>query len=699
MPTTRHATVTTPLGDDKLNLVSMHGREELGQPFIYELTLASDDFNIQAKDLLCKSVTVHLETVDKKLRHFNGVVAHFAYAGAHGRNAAYRMTLRPWLWLLSHSVQNAVHQDVNIPDLVRSLFRQYGFTDVEPTTLSGTYDKRKFIVQYRESVFNFVSRWLEHEGIYYYFKHEDGSHKLCLADDSTSGSKVPQYEELVYRAPMQAGREQIDHFEDWRETANVIPDVYAVDGYNFEEPKLNLYESKQVPEEDSSERRIFEAPTTHLKSDVAKRYAALHGEELRAGKVTFEGSGNVRGLYPGAIFKLAEHPRDSFNTEYLVIGAEYTIHAGEFESTQGGAELQIRSSYRAIDAKIPYRPARRTPRPTVSGPETAVVVGTDGAEIHTEEYERIRVQFFWDEEHEKNEDSSCWIRLAQPWAGSDFGFQFIPRVGQEVLVDFLNGDLDQPIIIGSVYNADNKPPYTLDKHKTQSGIRTRSSKGGGKDDYNELRFEDDKGHEEVYVQAQRDLNELVKNDHTTNVKGNQTNNVVKDHTEDVKGQQKLTVKGNRTAHVEGSQSTTIDGKSAVDGISGSKLTITGDYEVAVSKTIDIQAPVSIKLHCGASTLLIEPTKISVIAGGQAVLVLDTSAYLESPSGSRLKLDSSVVAETLLGAKLALDANASLEGLQSTVTGQLSAQTISGASSLKADPSGVSVMGAPMVKIN
>jgi type VI secretion system secreted protein VgrG len=272
-------------------------------------------------------------------------------------------------------------------------------------------------------------------------------------------------------------------------------------------------------------------------------------------------------------------------------------------------------------------------------------------------------------------------------------------VGQEVVVDFLNGDPDQPIVIGSVYNADNMPPYPLTKNQTQSGIRTRSSKGGGKDDYNELRFEDDKNHEEVYLQAQRNLRELVKNDHLTDVKGNQTNNVVKDHTEDVKGQQKLTVKGNRTKHVEGSHSETIDGSAAVDGISGSKLTITGDYAVAVSKTIDIQAPVSIKLHCGASTLLIEPTKISVIAGGQAVLVLDTSAYLESPSGSRLKLDSSVVAETLLGGKLALDANASMEGMQSTVTGKVLAQAVSGASSLKADPTGVSVMGAPIVKIN
>ena len=698
MPTTRHATVTTPLADE-LFLRSMHGQEELGRPFIYELELVSESFDIKAEDLLGQSVTVHLETADEPLRHFNGVVAHFAYAGSHGRYAAYRATLRPWLSLLSHTLENSVFQDMTIPDLVRTLFRVYGFTDVEPAKLTGTYDKREFIVQYRESVFDFVSRWLEHEGIYYYFKHEDGSHKLCLADDSTTGSKVPQYEELAYRPPAKAGREHSDHFEDFRESAKVIADLYAVDGYDFKKPRVNLYERSPVPDEKTAERRILEAPSTHLTPEVGLRYSRLHAQELRAGKVVFEGSGNVRGLSPGALFKLKDHPRQSFNQEYCVIGAEYVIRAGEFESTGAGAELQITTRYRAIEATVPFRPVRRTPWPQAAGPESAVVVGTKGSEISTEEYGRIRVQFHWDEGHEHNEDSSCWMRVAQPWAGSDYGFQFIPRVGQEVLVDFLNGDPDQPVVIGSVYNDDNKPPYPLNKHRTQSGIRTRSSKGGGIDDYNELRFEDDKDREEVYLQAQRDLRELVKNDHQTDVKGNQTNNVVKDHTEDVQGQQKLTVKGNRTVHVQGSQSVAIDGSSAADGVSGSKLRITGDYEVDVSKNIHIKAPVSIKLECGASTLLIEPTKISLIAGGQAVLVLDTSAYLESPLGTQLKLDSQVVAECVMGGKLELSESAALQGLQATLTGMVLAQAISGASSVKADPSGISVIGAPMVKIN
>jgi type VI secretion system secreted protein VgrG len=698
MPTTRHATVTTPASEE-LFLLRMHAHEELSRPFVYELDLVSDSPNIKSEELLNQSVTVHLETVDKELRHFNGICVHFSYTGALGTYATYRATLRPWFWLLTHEICNSVFQDTSVPDLVALLFRQNGFKDVEPAKLTGTYDKREFIVQYRESVFNFVSRWLEHEGIYYSFKHEDGSHKLVMADDSTSGSTVPRYEELEYRAPMQSAREELDHFEDWAESARVITEVCAVDGYNFKEPGVNLRRRYEVPEEKMATRVSLLAPDTHLTTDVGDRYAKLHAEAVRAGKTVFEGSGNVRGLHPGALFTLTKHPRDAFNQQYCVIGTELFVEAGDFETSGGGGSLQLRSRVRAINASVPFRPAHTTPRPVAAGPESAVVVGTEDNEISTEKYGRIRVQFHWDEEHEKNEKSSCWMRVAQPWAGADFGFQFIPRVGHEVLVSFLNGNPDEPVVTGSVYNQDNQPPFTLDKHRTQSGIRTRSSKGGSKEQYNELRFEDDTGHEEVYLQAQRNLRELVKNDHQTHVQGNQGNTVDKDHTEEIKGKQSLHVEGIRTVHVEGSHSTTIDGNAAADGVSGSKLAITGDYKVDVSQTINIQAPVSIRLECGASSILIEPTKISLLAGGKAVLVLDTNVALESAVGGALKIDAGVLAQALLGGKMELNENASLEGLQSTLSGKLLAQTCAGANSVKADPSGVSLMGTPMVKIN
>lgn len=698
MATSRYVTVTSPL-EDQLVLRRMTGREELGQPFVYELELLSSSFDIEAADLLGEHMTVHLETVDKELRHFDGVVAQFAFIGTRGRYAAYRATLRPWLWLLTQIVGNEVFVDRTVPDLVRERLAQSGYGDLGPSSLTGTYDKRELIVQYRESLLQFVSRWLEHEGIYYTFTHEEGGHKLCLADDSTTGSSVPRYEELSYRAPTAAGREDVDHFDQWHELASVIPEAYMVDGYNFKTPNVDLQERTDDPDAKAGYRLVMQAPATHLTSEAGSRYSKLYAQEHKASQVVFEGEGNVRGLRPGALFKLKDHPRQSFNREYCVVSTEYHIEAQEFESRGGGGGAhQIRTRVRAIGSDVPFRTARRTPWP-VAGTESAVVVGTQGSEISTEKYGRIRVQFHWDGVHQRNEESSCWIRVSQPWAGPNYGFQFIPRVGQEVLVDFLNGNPDEPIVIGSVHNEANQLPFELDKHRTQSGIRTRSSKGGGKDDYNELRFEDDAGHEEVYLQAQRNLRELVKNDHDTTVKANQKNSVGKDHTEDVQGEQKLSVKGDRTVHVEGSHSTTIDGGGALDGVTGSKLTITGDYEVGVSQSIHITAPVSIKLECGASTLLMEPTKISLIAGGQAVLVLDTSAYLESPVGASLKLDMGVLAQAALGGKLELTQDAAMEGLQSTLSGKVAAQTVSGANSVKADPSGVSVLGTPMVRIN
>lgn len=301
--------------------------------------------------------------------------------------------------------------------------------------------------------------------------------------------------------------------------------MQGVDSYNFIEPRVKLLESEAVPKEKGTSRLVIEAPGTYRKTDAAKRYAKQHAEEVRAGKTLFEGSGNVRGLYPGAMFTLKEHTRKASNRKYLVVGAEYVINAGEFESSGAAAELQARTHYRAIADDIPYRPARRTPRPVAAGPESAVVVSTPDSEISTEKYGRIRAQFHWDKVHEKNEDSSCWMRVAQQWAGSDFGFQFIPRVGHEVFVDFLNGNPDEPVIVGSVYNEDNQPPFTLDKHRTQSGIRTRSSKGGEKDEYNELRFEDDKGHEQVSIQAQRDMSTLVKHDEALTVQNDRKKTV------------------------------------------------------------------------------------------------------------------------------------------------------------------------------
>lgn len=630
MPTTRHATVTTPASAELL-LTKMHGREALSQLFTYELELVSESFNIKSEELLGKSVTVHMETVGKELRHFNGICSHFAFAGSRGRYAAYRATLRPWFWLMSQFSGNTLYKDITVPELVLQLFRLKGFTDVDPPKLAGTYEKRELIVQYRESLFHFISRWLEHEGIYYYFKHTDGCHKLCLADDSTAGSTVPKYEELRYRAPTKAGRAYEDHFEEWLESANVVPQVQGVHSYNFKTPRVTLQRTLPVPDEEGADRVVIETPGTHLTPEVGERYAKQHAEETRAAKVLFEGSGNVRGLSPGAHFTLTDHTRESFNQKYCIVSAEYALQANEFESSAAAGELQIRSHYRAIEATVPFRPPQRTTRPAAAGPESALVVGTPESEISTEKYGRIRVQFHWDKEHEKNEDSSCWIRVAQPWAGADFGFQFIPRVGHEVLVDFLNGNPDEPVIIGSVYNEDNQPPFTLDKNRTQSGIRTRSSKDGDKNEYNQLSFEDDKGHEEVYLQAQRDFQTLVKHDQGLTVQN--------DRKKTVTGREDNKIDGGRETVIEKFDNLTVNSANKNTTVHGQFNTIADEHykvlqnatQIFLKDKVYVESDGNIELTNGA-------TRYAGTSGGKLSLSADAEVSIKCGAAS-IKLTS------------------------------------------------------------
>jgi type VI secretion system secreted protein VgrG len=541
MQTTRHATVTTPLGEE-LSLRTLHGRETLGQPFRYDLELLSDNFELDGAPLLGQAVTVRLQTTGDSERYFNGIATHFSYGGTHGNLAAYHVTLRPWLWLLSHTALNQVYQRVSIPELVLDIVRSYGFTDVEPLKLVGNYRKREYIVQYQESLLNFISRWLEHEGIYYYFKHRASGHTLCLADICSSSDATPNYEEVPFHWSAENPIVR-DHISAWRETSRVITGTYASRAFDFKKPKADLFVSNPVPTDlPRGETELYEAPGTYEDPDVGQAYARLRAEELHAGQTGFEGSGNVRGLAAGAVFKLADYPRKALNREYLVVSSAIAIDSGEFESNAQHAGLDIHTQLSAIDARVPYRPARVTPHPVLSGPQTAIVVGSQGTEICSDEYGRIKVQFHWDREHQHNEDSSCWVRVAQSWAGSGFGAQFIPRVGQEVLVDFLEGNPDLPIIIGSVYNRDNMPPYPPHTHATQSGFKTRSSKGASPEQFNELRFEDRKGSEQLYLQAQRNMDTLVKQDQSLDVGGKRTKKIT--------GSETNTIEGGRTTTIE-----------------------------------------------------------------------------------------------------------------------------------------------------
>jgi len=560
--------VTSPLGDDVLLFHSMNVSEQLGRLFQFDLDLLSSDPAIKLQDIVGQNVTVRYTRPDGENRYFNGFVNQFSQAGTHGNLFVYRATLRPWFWFLTRSADCRIFQNKTVPDIIKEVFRDKGFSDFEDT-LSGSYREWENCVQYRETDFNFVSRLMEQEGIYYYFVHEDGKHTLVLSDSISSHETVSGYEEASYYQPEGSEHWDREHISDWSLNQIIQPGVYALNDYDFKKPKANLeVKSSKSREHDQADYEIYDYPGEYKESSDGETYARARLEELQAQYEEVQGQGNVAGLMTGCLFKLTNYVREDQNREYLITAANYSLGPQEYESGFGGGSGSVFScSFTAIDKQQAFRAPRITPKPVVQGPQTAIVVGKAGEEIWTDKYGRVKVQFHWDRYGEDNENSSCWIRVSHPWAGKNWGAVAIPRIGHEVIVSFREGDPDQPIITGSVYNDDNMPPYELPANATQSGVKSRSSKQGTADNFNELRFEDKKGSEEVYIHAEKDQSNIVENNKTISVGNDQsetiTNNktikVGVNHTENIGGNMKLNIDGSQDITVAGNKEEKIGG--------------------------------------------------------------------------------------------------------------------------------------------
>ncbi len=685
----------SPLGDQLL-FRHMDAEEELGRPFKYDLTLLSERGDLSLGDLLGQVVTVELDlpgdtpTPNAGMRYFNGYVTRFSRQGAYRQFHVYLATVRPWLWLLTRASNCRIFQNKTVPEIIKEVFRSHGLTDFKES-LTGDYVAHDYVVQYRETDFNFVSRLMEHEGIYYFFTHEAAKHTLVLADSVSAHNTVPGYEEIPYIRPGSLQQSLPDHLDDWGISQQIEPGTVFLNDFNFETPQLGLLTQYSAPNpHEKSDYEVYDYPGDYGKSKDGEGYARLRMEELNARYERVSGGGNARGISVGALFEPTSLPLDADNREYLLAAARIAIEGPDYETQEGAREDEVfRCVFVAIDSKRPFRTARTTPRPTVAGPQTATVVGQSGEEIWTDKYGRVRVQFHWDREGANDENSSCWVRVAQVWAGSQWGAMHIPRIGQEVIVDFLEGDPDKPIVTGRVYNDANMPPYALPDNKTQSGIKSRSSKGGQPQNFNEIRFEDLKGKEELHIQAEKDMSTLVK------------------------ANESLSVGGDRSVSVTGNQSVTISGKGQSPIHSSTK--VTGKYDLDVSDTIHIKAPTSITLECPGSTLVMEPGKITITAGGGAKLVLDANALTQasgggktlhdanvlhqSNAGAKVVLDANVLAQSVPGSKVSLDSNATMQGTASAkVQGASDATLTAGAGTVQTSGAGVAASG-PKVDIS
>jgi len=592
--TERALEVSSPLGNDVLLLRMMNGQEELGRMFDYRLELLSDDHNIKLEDVLGQSMTITMETPEGD-RFYNGIVSEFSYAGIDEDRALYYASVRPWLWLLTRSQDCRIFQKMSVPEIIMQVFRDAGHTDFDDR-LTATYESWEYCVQYRETAHDFVCRLMEQEGIYFYFKHEKDNHILVLADSYSAHDTVPGYADIpFYQAENgQPQKRDREHVFDWRLTKQVQAGAFSVKDFDFEMPSADLETKVTSPDDHAhADAEIFDYPAEYKDPAVGDTYVRIMQEEHKARHERLEGACNARGIGIGALFSLRDFPREDQNREYLVVRAHYVLSSDSYGRGTDTDDQLFRCSFEAIESSKPYRSPVITKRPVIQGPQTAIVVGKSGDDISTDKYGRVKVQFHWDRYGTMDENSSCWVRVAQIWAGNGFGGIHIPRIGQEVIVEFLEGDPDRPIITGRVYNAEQMPPYDLPANATQSGIKSKTSKGGSSADFNEMRFEDKAGAEQVYLHAQMDFDSVVKNDQTVEVQN--------DRSVTVANNDQLTVSTDRIVDVGQNVTRTVGMSETVEAGVSITMTAAGDVTIT-APVVTIDAPmvvVSGQLQCAA----------------------------------------------------------------------------------------------------
>ncbi|WP_295578037.1 type VI secretion system Vgr family protein [uncultured Lamprocystis sp.] len=614
---TRSISVDTVLGPDALLLARMAAEEHLSRPFEYELALLSERHDIRAEDLLGTPATASLRLASGGHRFFNGFVNRFAYVGFAGTYALYRANLAPWIWFLSRTSDCRIYQDQTVPEIVKSVFRDHGFTDFAER-LSGTYRPWTYCVQYRETDLNFVQRLLEHEGIYYFHEQADGKHTLVLADDRSAHTAAPGYEQVVYFPPGQTQPHDLERINDWSVATEVRPGAFAHTAFDFTAPRKNLLARRSAPKQHAQAGlEVFDFQGDYIETADGEGYARIRLEEHQAEHALAEAAGNARGLACGGLFTLTEHPRDDQNGEYLIVAASYRLHSDDYGSVDSAPPGPVFAcNLSAMDAQIPYRPPRATPKPTVRGPQTAVVVGKAGEEIWTDKYGRVKVQFHWDRYGKADETSSCWVRVAQAWAGKNWGGMMIPRIGQEVIVDFLEGDPDQPIITGRVYNGDQMPPWDLPANMTQSGLLTRSSKGGAGANANAIRFEDKKGAEQLWLHAEKNQDIEVENDETHWVGHDRTKTIDHDETTHVKHDRTETVDNNETITIHGNRTETVDKNERITIGGGRTENVAKDESITIGggRTENVAKDESITIGGGRTEAVAEDESITIGSG-------------------------------------------------------------------------------------
>jgi type VI secretion system secreted protein VgrG len=696
--------LTTPLGPDFFVLLGLQGREAISELFRFELDVAADRADKVAFDkLLGQKVSAALTVEEGKTRHFSGLCSRVSQGRRDERQIYYRLEIVPELWLLTRRRQSRIFQGKSVPEILKAVL-----TGLEVTyEIQGTFEPRNYCTQYRESDFDFASRLMEEEGIYYFFEHSAGGHRLIVANTPQAHPDMPIESKLLFEATGGGTRSET-RVLGWEKAQELGSGKYVLWDHNFELPHKHLEAEQTIQESvslgtvthklkvaDNSKLEIYDYPGEYAQrfdgvdpgggdreGDLQKifqdnkRTTQIRMQDAAAAGVVIHASSDCRQLTAGHRFTLERH--FDANGEYVVTSVQ---HLATQDFTTGATEFSYENEFACIPAALPYRPARRTAKPRVAGCQTAVVVGPSGEEIFTDKYGRVKVQFHWDREGKQDQTSSCWVRVGTLWAGKQWGAVHIPRIGQEVIVDFLEGDADRPIIVGSVYNAEQMPPYALPANKTQSGIKTRSTLDGSPETFNEIRLEDKKDAEQIYIHAEKDLDTVVENNETRKVgfekqdEGDQTVEVFNNHTLKVGAGAGDAADGSQTVEIYKDQKITLEeGDQTVKVAKGKQsITVKGDRKLVVE-----DGNQSVEVTKGNdSTEIKQGNRKTVIGqGNEALEIKMGNQTIELGMGNRtVKL------------KLGKIAEEAMQGIELKV----------GQNSIKIDQTGVTIKGM-MVKV-
>ncbi len=640
----------------------LEAREDLGRLPQYRLELLrlspekGSPKPITAAQILGAKVDIKIQVYKSDYRYINGYVTQFERGGVSGRYDIYRVEVTPWLWQLTLGADCRIFQDKSAIEVIEAVFADYPAAGtVKKDQLDAGSSKRPYTVQYNETDFDFVTRLMEEEGIYFYFTHSKGQHTLVLTDKASGHEALT--DGTLRWAEKQLGQDlAVDVITYWSCTHAVGSTKYVHTDFAADKPAQDLKtEATREPPYSKHPKNleVFVYPGGYAdvsmdeqpdpKKTLGGKRARMEADRFESNQIVAIGITPYRFTAAGATFKLKDHPDDDGG--YLITSVRYEMTFTQYEAKDSDLKTGFACRFEAVPKSTPYHPPAFAFRPKIYGPQTAVVVGASGDEIMTDKYGRVKVQFRWDRLGTKNEKSSCWVRVSQPWAGKQFGMIALPRVGDEVVVEFLDGNPDRPLITGRVYNGENMPPYKLPDQATVSGIKSQSSKGGGLSDANELRFDDKKGSEYVWLQAQKDMHSWVKNDSFASVLNNYWGDITKNYSMKIGGTTDIAIADVTKIKIDKDVNAKLgaDLHMAITGALGlevtDKIAIKGAQAIAISagQAIDVKAGQALAITAtsgvsvkGLSIVISGDTKISLVVGGSSVVVGPDGVSITGP---------------------------------------------------------------------